>query len=356
VQFLVPIDLHNVPDMHTHYSLVDTNGVVLSEDTIVGSPWDTDLCISYAAPELESHEFEVKLDGTDEVAYVPSISTVYDTSTSTIIVPIAPACVPGIVIRILDYEAPSAASAIISAVVPRRAYGAVDAHNMVNYGYGKIRYDPARQEGFRFSYKGRFRYAKQDQPSESRAGYDRPGLGSSLYSYYKEYTLWYNGGSQSRVEWESSDATNSNWDDISGDVYKTQPTAQIDGTRYIAKYYGELFTMLGADGTSDYTFKDQGYFSSLKGPYNGIVPCGCMHQDQPNETHEYGEFIDTTINVRVLKVNLDRNDPYIILAFATTEVQYDSSQPEKWTQGGSAIYKFALEPFGYATMIKSLTM
>ena len=353
-QFLLPISLDDLPEVKTHYTIVDTNGVSLADGVVVGDVWDTDLCIEYALPEADSYSFEITLDGTEEVAHVPSASTLYVPDMLSIIVPMAPACVSGVVIRILDYESPSVVSSALSMVIPRRAYGE-NADTMVKYGYGKIKYDPQLQEGFNFTYSGKFRYATSDQIPGARDIYNRSGIGSSLYAYYKAYLIVYESG-ETFTEWETSDATGSNWNSISGDVYHSKLERWYDGSRMIAPYYGELFTLLGADATSDYTFKNRDYFSSLKGPYDGIVPCGCMHQEQGNLGSAFGTFIDTTIKVRVLKVSLNANNPYIILAFATTEIQHDTVLPERWSQGGAAIYKFELEAPGYSKVVKKSSM
>lgn len=353
-QFLLPVSLDNLPEVRTHYSLVDAKGTVLAEDIIVGDVWDTELCIEYALPESEGYGFDITLDGTEEVAHVPSISAFYDFDSSLIVVPMAPACTPGVVIRILNYEAPSVVSAALSVVMPRKAYGRTDADTMIKYGYGRISHDPQLQAGFYFSYRGRFRYPSLAQVQEAiNTYYNRPGIGSSTYSYYKEYYITYVSGDPAIYEWESADATGfTNWESVSDVVYRTELGGIWDNGRQIARYYGELFTMLGADGTYQYTFKDRDYFSSLKGPYEGIVPCGCMHQEQANLGSPYGQFIDTEIKVRVLKVNTDVSNPYIIMAFATVEIQHDTYYPDHWSQGGSAIYKLGLIVYGTLKVTK----
>ena len=353
-QFLLPVSFASPPEVSTHYTVVDRSGAKLAEGTLKGDVWDTDLCIECALPDGTDYEFDVILDGVEEVAHVPSVATRYFADMSLIVVPMAPACVPGVTIRVTNYDAPSPVAAAISAFVPRKAYG-ISAAAMARYGYGIIRDDPQLADGFNFTYKGVFRYANQDQLAEARGVYDRPGIGSSAYSYYREYTLRYDDGS-TYVEWESSDATGSNWDAISGEVYHIETTSQHDGGRAIARYYGELFSLLGGSATSEYTFKDREYFASLRGPWDGIVPCGCMHQDQGNLGSPYGEFVNTTIKVRVLKVNRDPADPYVIMAFATTEIQHDTLAPEKWSQGGSAIYKFGLELLGHAKVQKGASV
>ena len=265
------------------------------------------------------------VDGMDGVWLADGVLFAFDGDTKTLSMAFEPLLVDGIMVFVHEDK---------SGLV-REALG-VELDAMQVYPYGSLAWRHDLVEGLRFTYKGRFKF-----PNTYGIGLGDDRL-PGHYAYLAARNVLYGWFSMAQNEYEGvmeyymqpidSSLT---WNDIKSKVMDGPYTSDSDfienrhsddGTYMCNAYFGQMMTLPGAEGTSDFTFADEDWFSSLAQSDivgndslgAGYIPSFCMHVAQAS-VYDWDQWIDCTIDVTVLAVHMDGDSGYAVMSFTTRE-------------------------------------
>ena len=389
LQLLVPLSLTDSSSTRVRWQVLSHDGQALDAGWCETNLFDDAVRIESDFVGPDSGPFEVTLDGAlDSAPFLSEMSFVG--SDGTLLVPVLPSMVAGIIVR-LGAQASPVADALSAVIAPKEAL-AVNASQMVFYAVDNsyVNYDEGMTLGKTFTYRGKFLFPYGNSWNTAPGMLSAAGL--SLYGYYCVQDAFYH---YTPTDWlYTGDPVSGvgSLTDIESSVYRVgiqdeQGLGYItpDGYGYnrstgtnlvfkewngypITPYFNHLMTPLGAALTSDYSYKDKAFWSTLKAfddnghdptwgqstpSLNGVVPAACAHVENPAGTSNmWGTWVDSTFTVRILAIDKTGSDPYIVLGYMSSEMVDNG---EGSVQGISAIYKYKLRVKGELEIKKVVT-
>lgn len=355
MQFLLCVDDIHKMTVPVNYRVLYGDEVVV-DDTLVAHSLDNELDIDLSefAGKLAPDSICVGVDGLPHVFLYDGFMVDLDLKTNHLHVSFEPFLVDGVIVYIKK-------SGFFGTTL---AYG-IESSEMKMYPYGYLDYTPELTVNKTFSYTGQFIY-----PNNWIIGTADPNsIGNKAYMASNSviYAYWNNRSTDNPDEYNAYPVRDADWNAIKarvadGPVNGTEvyESRNVGGTSMINRYYGQLMTLPGEGRTSDYTFKDKAYFSTLASSDivtndtvgAGVCPAFCSHIYE--SVHgEWNTWVTTPIRAKIMDVNLRAATPYLILALNTA---YAAVGGNHVTQTATVILKVELRGVsGYLRVRKDAT-